>query len=179
MTISQKPISTSRKRLLAAAASIAIVGAAGLSAITSVTVPVQAEAVRIDAPQAPGFADVVERVSPAVVSVQVKARIEPAADNGPQMFGRGFDDLPDDHPMKRFFKDFRGWGDQEQGQGPGPGMGRPGHHPRRDDGPRPVAQGSGFFISEDGYVVTNNHVVEGGAVFTVVTDSGKELDAKL
>ena len=46
-------------------------------------------------------------------------------------------------------------------------------------GPRPVAQGSGFFISEDGYLVTNNHVVEGGRTFTVVTDDGKELDAKL
>ena len=88
---------------------------------------------------------------------------------GPQ----GFDDLPDDHPMKRFFQEFRGFGDQE------PGERRSERRNRRDDGPRPVAQGSGFFISEDGYVVTNNHVVEGGAAFTVVTDSGKELDAKL
>lgn len=175
MTISPKPISTSRKKLLAAAASIAIVGAAGLSAITSVTVPVQAEAVRIEAPQALGFADVVERVSPAVVSVRVKAKIEPASDGGDmQMFGQGLDNLPDDHPMKRFFKEFRGWGDQDQDQGH-----RSERRHRRDDGPRPVAQGSGFFISEDGYVVTNNHVVEGGAVFTVVTDSGTELDAKL
>ena len=46
-------------------------------------------------------------------------------------------------------------------------------------GPRPVAQGSGFFISEDGYVVTNNHVVDGGQTFTVVTNDGKELEAKL
>ena len=45
--------------------------------------------------------------------------------------------------------------------------------------PRPVAQGSGFFISEDGYLVTNNHVVDGGQTFTVVTDDGKEFDAKL
>jgi len=173
MTISPKPTSTSRKKLLAAAASIAIIGAAGLSAITSITVPVQAEAVRIESPQAPGFADVVERVSPAVVSVRVKAKIEPAAAGGDmQMFGQGLDNLPDDHPMKRFFKEFRGWGDQDQGR-------HSERRHRRDDGPRPVAQGSGFFISEDGYVVTNNHVVEGGAVFTVVTDSGTELDAKL
>ena len=173
MTDSPKPISSGRKRLLAAVASIAVVGAAGFSAVTSGTVPVFAEAVRVDAPQAPGFADVVERVSPAVVSVRVKAKIEPASDTGVDMFGQGFDDLPDDHPMKRFFKEFRGWGDQ--------GGPRAERRQRRggDDGPRPVAQGSGFFISEDGYLVTNNHVVEGGAVFTVVTDSGKELDAKL
>lgn len=43
----------------------------------------------------------------------------------------------------------------------------------------PDRAGLGFFISEDGYVVTNNHVVDGGAVFTVVTDDGAELDAKL
>jgi serine protease Do len=171
MTNSNKPISSGRKRLLAAVASVAIAGAAGLSAVTSGTVPVFAEAVKVEAPQAPGFADVVERVSPAVVSVRVKAKIEPASDADVQMFGQGFEDLPDDHPMKRFFKEFRGFGGQGE-----PRMER--RH-RRDGGPRPVAQGSGFFISEDGYLVTNNHVVEGGAEFTVVSDSGKEFDAKL
>jgi serine protease Do len=173
MTSSPKPISNGRKRLMAAVASIAIIGAAGLSAVTSGTVPVFAEAVRVEAPQAPGFAEVVERVSPAVVSVRVKAKIEPASDPDVQMFGQGLEDLPDDHPMKRFFKEFRGFGDQDGG----PRTERRKRH--RDGGPRPVAQGSGFFISEDGYVVTNNHVVEGGAVFTVVSDSGKEFDAKL
>src|SRR5262245_61357630 len=171
MTNSSKPISSGRKRLLAAVASVAIAGAAGFSAVTSGTVPVLADAVKVEAPQAPGFADVVERVSPAVVSVRVKAKIEPASDSGVQMFGgQGFDDLPDDHPMKRFFKEFRGFGDQD-----GPRAER--RQRRGDDGPRPVAQGSGFFISEDGYVVTNNHVVEGGTEFTIVTDGGKELDA--
>ncbi|MEW9806789.1 Do family serine endopeptidase [Mesorhizobium sp. ZMM04-5] len=172
MTSSPKPFSSGRKRLLAAGASIAIAAAVGFGAITSGTLPVQAEAVRVEAPQAPGFADVVEQVSPAVVSVRVKAKIEPASDTDFQMFGRGFDDLPDDHPMKRFFKEFRGWGDQDQG-------GRMERRKHRDDSPRPVAQGSGFFISDDGYVVTNNHVVEGGAMFTVVDDAGKEFDAKL
>ena len=170
MTNSSKPVSSGRKRLLAAVASVAIAGAAGLSAVTSGTVPVFAEAVRVEAPQAPSFADVVERVSPAVVSVQVKAKIEPASHADVQMFGRGFEDLPDDHPMKRFFKEFRGYGDQN-----GPRSERR----QRREGPRPVAQGSGFFISEDGYLVTNNHVVEGGSEFAVVMDSGKELDAKL
>jgi serine protease Do len=172
MNSSSNPISGGRKRLLAAGASIAIVAAAGLGAITSGTLPVQAEAVRVEAPQAPGFADVVEQVSPAVISVRVTAKIEPASDTDFQMFGRGFEDLPDDHPMKRFFKEFRGWNDQDQGRGSE-------RRYRRDNSPRPVAQGSGFFISEDGYVVTNNHVVEGGAMFTVVDDSGKEFDAKL
>ena len=125
MTSSPKPISNGRKRLLAAVASVAIIGAAGLSAVTSGTVPVFAEAVKVEAPQAPGFADVVERVSPAVVSVRVTAKIEPASDSGVQMFGRGFEDLPDDHPMKRFFREFRGWGDQD-----GP---RSERRPRRED----------------------------------------------
>ena len=168
--MTSSPISNGRRRLLAAVASIAIVGAAGLSAITSGTVPVQAEAVRVETPQTPGFADVVERVSPAVVSVRVTAKIEPAANTDFQMFGRGFEDLPDDHPMKRFFKEFRRWGEPDSPRS---------ERRRRDRGPRPVAQGSGFFISEDGYVVTNNHVVENGSAFTVVADNGKEFDAKL
>ena len=81
----------------------------------------------------------------------------------------GFDNLPDNHPLKKFFREFRGDGDQLPGQRRG----------GREKGPRPVAQGSGFFISEDGYLVTNNHVVDGGQTFTVVTNDGKEFDAKL
>ena len=171
MTISPNTSSRARNRLLAAAASIAVAGAIGLGAVTTGTAPVLAEAVKVTAPQAPGFADVVERVSPAVVSVRVKAKIEPASDDGANLFSSppGFEDLPDNHPLKRFFRDYRGDGDQK----------RFGRRDRRGDEPRPTAQGSGFFVSEDGYVVTNNHVVEGGTIFTVVTDSGAELDAKL
>jgi serine protease Do len=42
-----------------------------------------------------------------------------------------------------------------------------------------MGQGSGFFVSDDGYLVTNNHVVENAKEFTVVTDDGRELTAKL
>lgn len=170
MTSSPNPSSNTRKRLLAAVASVAIAGAIGVGAIASGTAPVFAEAVRVDAPQVPSFADVVQKVSPAVVSVRVKAKVEPARDDG--MFGqRGFDNLPDDHPLKRFFREFRG----DEGRD----NGRRQHRERRDGPARPVSQGSGFFISDDGYLVTNNHVVEGGTEFTIVTDAGKEVDAKL
>src|SRR6185312_260997 len=171
MTSSPNSVSKSRGRLLAAVASIAVAGAIGLGAVTSGTIPVLADAVRVEAPQVPGFADVVERVSPAVVSVRVKAKANQTASNEEGFFSgpRGFENLPDDHPMKRFFRQFRGFGDQDGPRG----------NRYRDRHPRPVAQGSGFFISEDGYLVTNNHVVDGGTSFTVVTNDGKELDAKL
>ncbi len=42
-----------------------------------------------------------------------------------------------------------------------------------------MAQGSGFFVSQDGYVVTNNHVVENAVEVQLVTDAGKTLDAKV
>ncbi|WP_157015103.1 Do family serine endopeptidase [Mesorhizobium xinjiangense] len=159
--------STTRKRLATAVASVAIAGAVGLGAVTSGTLPVFAEPVRVDAPQTPGFADVVDRVSPAVVSVRVKQNVQPASDDMQGFFGPpGFEDLPDDHPLKRFFRQFRGEGDHR-----GPRQFR--RHTR------PVSQGSGFFISDDGYLVTNNHVVKGGSEFTVVMDNGDELDAKL
>ncbi|MBN9233125.1 MULTISPECIES: Do family serine endopeptidase [Phyllobacteriaceae] len=166
------PISSrTRSRLTAAAASVAIAGAIGFVAVTTGTAPVMAEAVRVQAPQVAGFADLVEKVSPAVVSVQVKAKVQPAADDGQASPFDGPDFFQDNPQLKRFFKEFRG----PDGQG-----GRRFQHrdnPNRE--PRPVAQGSGFFISEDGYIVTNNHVVDGGSAFTVVMKDGKELDAKL
>ncbi|MDE1186249.1 MAG: Do family serine endopeptidase [Pantoea sp.] len=133
-----------------------------------------ADAVTVQAPQVPSFANVVDAVSPAVVSVRVESRVNPVADEDDSFgLGRGFDELPDDHPLKKFFKQFgqqpNGKGSQDQAQKPNADKGRL----------RPVAQGSGFFISDDGYLVTNNHVVSDGAAFVVVLSDGTELDAKL
>ena len=177
-----QPEVKSKKRLLTGTA-VAALAAAMLA--TGLPAPLmnraEADAVRVEAPQVPSFADVVAAVSPAVVSVRVSAEVKPVSDDGGFNFnfnGRGFDDLPDDHPMKRFFDEFRrgfggGEGDrraERDNRGPrGEGRGRV----------RPVSQGSGFFISEDGYLVTNNHVIEDGAAFKVIMDDGTELDAKL
>ncbi|MEP3437455.1 MAG: Do family serine endopeptidase [Hoeflea sp.] len=143
-----------------------------------------AEAVRVEAPQAPSFADVVQAVSPAVVSVRVQAEVSPVSNDGPFNFdfnGKGFEDLPDDHPMKKFFDQFsRGFGDQRGQDDRRAERDRRGPDSKRHPGRvRPVSQGSGFFISEDGLLVTNNHVVEDGSAFTVIMDDGTELDAKL
>jgi len=177
MNIAPNSYFGTRKRLTATVASLAVVGAVGAGMLATGTAPVLADAVRVEAPQVPSFADVVERVSPAVVSVKVKAKIEPAADDGSDQSDDqdGMNNLPDNPQLRRFFKEFRGFGDQ----GGQFGMRRFNHRGHNDGQPRPVAQGSGFFISDDGYLVTNNHVVEEGSAFTVVMNDGKELDAKL
>jgi len=141
-----------------------------------------AAAVKVEAPQVPSFANVVDAVSPAVVSVRVQSRANPVSDEAGGGFsfdfgGRGLDELPDDHPLKRFFKEFGGPNggqdnDRRAERGHGPRDGKPGRL-------RPTSQGSGFFISEDGYLVTNNHVVSDGSAFTVILNDGSELNAKL
>ncbi|APO66919.1 serine protease Do 1 [Rhizobium gallicum] len=158
---------------------------AGLAAAVFATgVPLEitrsyAEAVNVQAPSVPSFANVVDAVSPAVVSVRVESRINPASDSTDgfafDFNGRGFDDLPDDHPLKRFFRQFGEQGPNGPQGGPNRRFGPPDGKGRL----RPVAQGSGFFISEDGYVVTNNHVVSDGSAFVAVMTDGTELDAKL
>ncbi len=110
------------------------------------------------------FADMVQRVQPAVVSIRVKTD---------ETVGHGDSDveglppgLTPDSPFYDFFKRF----------------GMPGMPGNRDHGPQHrygLAQGSGFFISADGYVVTNNHVVENATDVKVVTDDGTEHDAKV
>ncbi|GAA0591386.1 Do family serine endopeptidase [Paenochrobactrum glaciei] len=162
-----------RKSVAAIALTATVTG--GIFALPPV-ISAYAEPVTVTAAAQPGFADLVEKVRPAVVSVRVKSQVQAVDNSGPQFFGQGFDQLPDGHPLKRFFRDF-GFGPQGEKQRPEQrkgkrGEGRPGHA-------RPVSQGSGFFISEDGYVVTNNHVVTSGDSFSVVLDDGKELDAKL
>ncbi len=112
---------------------------------------------------APGsFADVVDRVSPAVVSVKVKITedtTETSDDNdGPQVMPN----IPKGDPLERFFRQF--------GQN---GMPRQAH-PRTG-----MAQGSGFFISADGYIVTNNHVVEHATDVQVTMQDGTTIPAKV
>ena len=115
-------------------------------------------------PQA-GFADLVEAVKPAVVSILVEAT------EGPQDVQRGgnfnMPDLPKDHPFHDFFQQF---GDQFGG----PGGEQPNQPSRKF-----MAAGSGFVISADGYIVTNNHVVENATKVTVVFDNGDEKEATI
>ena len=105
----------------------------------------------------PSFATVVDRVKPAVVSVKVN--IENAAAHSDDLSGQ-MDNLPPE--IQQFFKRFGGQGGAHQ------------MRPRHE-----MALGSGFFISADGYVVTNNHVVENAKTVTVTMDDGKTLDAKV
>ena len=105
------------------------------------------------------FADLVAKVSPAVVSINVKGDAK-VADNDRR--SPGMPDLPEDNPLYDFFKQFRK-GMPQQPQKPSPTL----------------AQGSGFFISPDGFVVTNNHVVEDAEDITVTMENGDKYPATL
>jgi serine protease Do len=165
--MTEKSHSPYRKSLYAVALTSALAGAILANAPLSAVLRAHADPVTITTPAQPGFADLVEKVRPAVVSVRVDSNKQQTSDDLPGFFsGPGFDQLPDNHPLKRFFKEFG-----QDGQRPGQ-RSRP---PRE----RPVAQGSGFFISQDGYIVTNNHVVADGNAYSVVLENGTELPAKL
>src|ERR1700694_5628587 len=113
-----------------------------------------------------GFADIVERVKPSVISVKVNINEKVASKDD----GGNNDDSPfqPGSPMERFFRRFGG----PDGLPPGMrGAPRGGH--------AVTGQGSGFFISADGYAVTNNHVVDGADKVEVTTDDGKIYKAKV
>jgi serine protease Do len=111
-----------------------------------------------------GFADIVEKVKPAVISVRVKL------DGGSQTNVLGGENMENIPPgLQEFFRRFG----MPDGQNGPQGMPR---------GPRHntiTGQGSGFFISGDGYAVTNNHVVEKAESVQVTTDDGKIYEAKV
>jgi serine protease Do len=109
-----------------------------------------------------GFADIVEKVKPAVIGVRVKVARDQSAGSDESPF-------PPGSPMERFFKRF--------GQDGIPGMPQGRGNPRGRN--FSTGQGSGFFISADGYAVTNNHVVDKADSVEVTTDDGKTYTAKV
>jgi serine protease Do len=149
-----------RLALLASAvglgAALVLVGPGFDPVVASLATPAYAQTAQRPA----GFADIVAKVKPAVISVRVKM------DVGQQSaFG---DDNPfgPNSPFRFFFRRFGG--------NQTPGM--RGQFPRRQFA---TGQGSGFFISADGYAVTNNHVVDKAESVEVTTDDGKTHTAKV
>ncbi|MFC3630415.1 Do family serine endopeptidase [Paracoccus angustae] len=108
------------------------------------------------------FADLVQQVAPAVVNITTSAVVaQPTGGEGGPMF-------PEGSPFSDLFRDFGIPGVPGQ---PGPGGPR---MPQRSN-----ALGSGFVISSDGFIVTNNHVIEGADEIEVEFYSGEVLAAKV
>ena len=106
------------------------------------------------------FADLVEQVSPAVVSVNVVSETEVEVPPNMEEFFEFFRNRPG-------FEDY--FGDR-------------GGNSDDDDDPQTRESrslGSGFFISADGLIVTNNHVVNNATEIEVVLEDGRELEAEL
>ncbi|MCV2873394.1 Do family serine endopeptidase [Defluviimonas sp. WL0050] len=111
------------------------------------------QAVPVEARAAPeSFADLADRISPSVVNITTTTTVAAPVDGGPI--------VPEGSPFEDFFREF---GNPNAPRGP-----------RRSN-----ALGSGFVISEDGYIVTNNHVIEGADEISIEFFSGATLDAEL
>jgi serine protease Do len=113
-----------------------------------------------------GFADIVASVKPAVIAVTVRIEEVAQAANADESDEQGPSSQPqpfsESSPLRRFF-----FGSPEQQQ-----QSPPVHQAE-------MALGSGFFISPDGYAVTNDHVVEHGASFKVATEDGTTYTARV
>jgi serine protease Do len=159
-------LSARRFALLASVAVVAggllAAGPGGFDHMIGFAAPAQAaEAVHAAQGQNPAsFADLVAKVKPAVISVRVKITQDETTGSG----GENVVPFENGVPMQKFFQQF-GFGNQPNGaQQP--------HHVI-------MGEGSGFFISADGYAVTNNHVVDHATSVQVTTDNGKTYTAKV
>jgi serine protease Do len=151
------------KKLGVAAAALGLAGAGGYMARAGVgpdgAVNAHPPGASVGGPAS--FADIIQQVAPAVVSIEVEGRMGPqnVAESGPGSEapdgGEG-GGLPPE--LRRFFQ-------QQQ--------------PNGAQSPPVHGAGSGFFISPDGYVVTNNHVVQGATKITIHTSDDRILKARV
>ncbi|MDN3276929.1 Do family serine endopeptidase [Frankia sp. RB7] len=158
-----------KPRRLALLGTVAALGVAVLAAspasttfgVNSLISPAQAAE---SAATPPGFGDLVSKVKPAVISVRVK--IDQDNDKS-AMLQQNRMDQDEDSPFDQFSRQF-GF----RGQGGMNGMPRQRHQVI-------TGEGSGFFISADGYAVTNNHVVDHAESVQVTMDDGTIYTAKV
>jgi serine protease Do len=130
-----------------------LLGSTIMTSALLVPTPVQAQSQQVLVDPTRSFAPLVDQVMPSVVSVQV--RIEAASNTE-----RGSQAMPEE--FREFFEQFPQFRDRMP------------NRPERRNG---FSQGSGFVISTDGYVVTNNHVVENAKEVQVSFQGGDEYDA--
>jgi len=148
-------VKQTRNLIYASVTSLVLVGAMSISPAIAETRPTPL--LGMLQPGAPvSFADLIEQVSPAVVSINVVIREQsPAARMG---------------SMEGVPEEFREWLERQM-----PGLNRsPNPAPREGR-----SLGSGFLISDDGYIVTNHHVINKATEITVSFADGKEFEAEL
>ncbi len=159
-------------RRLTMLASVAVVGAAvvlagdaGYARLAPASWMSSAHATEATQQMPGGFADLVTKVKPAVISVRVK--VDQTSDERGSVQGHQEQNLPpfmEGSPFERFFRQY-GFQNMPKGM--------PQHHQFI------TGLGSGFFISADGYAVTNNHVVDHAKSVEVTTDDGTTYTARV
>jgi serine protease Do len=169
----QSPKSRARfiRNLVLGVSMTALVAGVGVPEIAYSAAPQVASPEQTQSGTLPNFADLVQRVKPAVFAVEVKL------DNGYQTSSNdegdnGQNPFQGQNPFKG--TPFEHFFDGNPFQFRGAPNGNNGHQ-----GQFTEALGSGFFISADGYAVTNNHVVDHAAEVKIRTDDGKTYKAKV
>ena len=109
-----------------------------------------------------GFADLAERLLPGVVNIASTQIIKSNNEQGPEIPG-----FPPGSPMEKFFRDF-----MERNHPGEPGV-------PREESRKSQSLGSGFIIDPAGYIVTNNHVIDGADEINVILQDNTTLKATL
>ena len=139
---------------------------------TALTVPAWLPATSFAADAPRSFSDLAAQLLPSVVNISSSQKLQASADRGPEIPG-----FPPGSPFEQFFHDFL-----DRNRPPGQRRAEPQGPDRGGPAPgagRAVSLGSGFIVDTAGYIVTNNHVIDGADEISVTLTDNTTLKAKL